>query len=129
MWLIFVNIPELLRGLVWDINVHCGITAAPYIVFKRLNANVVRNIRVPLQTGAAAAKYSIALNLFFFLCGNCVCVCLLDPLSLKIWALKCVNLTDEENYRSQLQRVTPAGRDFDVQTNLEHCVFCQAALH
>lgn len=67
IWLIYVNIPELLKILVWDIHVHCGITAAPYIVFKCFNANVVRNISVPLQTGAAAAKYSIALNLFFFL--------------------------------------------------------------
>lgn len=66
IFLIFVNIPELLRILVWDITVHCGITAAPYIVFKCFNANVVRNISVPLQTGAAAAKYSVALNLFFF---------------------------------------------------------------
>lgn len=51
----YLCIPELSRILVRDVNAYRGITAAPYIVFKCANANVVRNISGPLLTGAAAA--------------------------------------------------------------------------
>ena len=52
---IFANIPGLSGILVWDVNVCREITAAPYIVFKCFNADVVRNISGPLLTAAAGA--------------------------------------------------------------------------
>lgn len=73
-------------------------------------------------------KNSITLNLFFFLWGSGVCVCLLDPPSLQIWALKWENLPGEEKYRPRLQHVTLAARDSDGCVNIERCVFCLTAL-
>lgn len=52
---VFESIPELPSILLWVLNVYGAIIAVPYIVLKRFNANVVRNISGPLLTGAAAA--------------------------------------------------------------------------
>lgn len=55
-------------------------------------------------------------------------MCLLDPPSLQIWALKWENLPGEEKYRPRLQHVTLAARDSDGCVNIERCVFCLTAL-
>lgn len=117
---IFANIPELPGILVCDTNVHRGITAVPYIVLKCFNANVVRNISVPLLRGQLWAINSNTLNLFFFLWGNSVCASLLDPPQPSDLGFEVGNLSDEEKYRPHLQHVTPVSYNSDGQMN-EQC--------
>ena len=57
-----------------------------------------------------------------------MCVSLLDPLSLQIWAWKRAKLTEEDKYQTLSLHVTPATPESGGQINIEFSVFSKTAL-